>query len=59
MEENKKKWIKLREQAADEQDGKKLAALILQINLMLEAKERGLTGKVPAVQPAVESDCLT
>jgi hypothetical protein len=58
MEENKKKWIKLCEQAADEQDPKKLAALILQINFMLEAKELRLTGKVPTTQPVVESDWL-
>jgi hypothetical protein len=33
------KWMELREQAADEQDPKKLAALILEINFMLEVKE--------------------
>ena len=31
MKENKKKWMELCEQAADEQDPKKLAALILEI----------------------------
>jgi hypothetical protein len=46
MQENKKKWMELCEQAADEQDPKKLAALILEINFVLEAKERRLTGKV-------------
>ena len=47
MQENKKKkWMELCEQAADEQDPKKLAALILEINFMLEAKELRLTGKV-------------
>jgi hypothetical protein len=39
MQENKQKWMELCEQAADEQDPKKLAALILQINFVLEAKE--------------------
>jgi len=46
MQENKKKWMELCEQAADEQDPKKLAALILEINFALEAKELRLTGKV-------------
>jgi hypothetical protein len=57
MRENKEKWMKLCEQAADEQDPKKLAALILQINFILEAKELRLAGKVPTMQPAVEADC--
>jgi hypothetical protein len=39
MQENKQKWMELCEQAADEQDLKKLAALILQITFVLEAKE--------------------
>ena len=51
--------MELCEQAADEQDPKKLAALILEINFMLEAKELRLTGKVPITQPAVEGDWLT
>jgi hypothetical protein len=33
-------WIELCERAADEQDPRKLAALISEINCMLEAKER-------------------
>ena len=53
MQENKKKWMELCEQAANEQDPKKLASLILKINFMLEAKELRLIGKVTA-QPAVE-----
>jgi hypothetical protein len=44
MQENKN--LELCEQAADEEDPKKLASLILQINLILEAKELRLTGKV-------------
>ncbi len=55
--ENKKKWMELCERAADELDPKKLAALILEINFMLEAKELRLTGKV-VTQPPVE-DSLT
>jgi hypothetical protein len=39
MRDNREKWMELCEQAADEQDPKKLAALILQINYILEAKE--------------------
>jgi hypothetical protein len=54
QEEQKKKWMELCEQAADEQDPKKLAALILQINFILEAKELRLTGKVVTARPAVE-----
>jgi len=53
QEEEKKKWLELCEQAADEQDPKKLASLILQINFILEAKELRLTGRV--VTAAVES----
>ena len=56
MGENREKWTKLCEQAADEQDPKKLAALILQINFVLEAKELRLQGKVPTAQPTAEDD---
>jgi hypothetical protein len=49
MRENGKKWTELCEQAADEQDPKKLAALILEINFMLEVKERRL---LETVQPS-------
>ena len=49
--ENKKKWMELCDQAADEQDPKKLAALILEINFMLEEKEMRLTGKVVTHPP--------
>ena len=55
--ENKKTWMELCERAADEQDPKRLAALILEINFMLEAKEQRLLGKV-VTQPRVE-DSLT
>ena len=54
MKENKKMWMELCEQAADEQDPKKLAVLILQINFMLEAKELRLSGKIPPTPPTVE-----
>lgn len=55
MRENKKKWMGLCEQAAEEQDPKKLAVLILQINFILEAKELRLKGEV-AMPPTVEDD---
>ena len=58
MQENKKKWMELCEQPADEQDPKRLAALILRINFILETKELRLTGKLPATQPPV-ADRLT
>jgi len=57
-ENNKKMWMELCEQAADEQDPKKLAALILQINYILEAKELRLIGKVPVARPPVEGDSV-
>jgi hypothetical protein len=56
MQENKQKWMKLCELAAEEQDPKKLAVLILQINFILEAKELRLTGKVTTLPPTVEAD---
>jgi hypothetical protein len=59
MQENKKKWMELCEQAADEQDPKKLAVLILQINFILEAKELRLTGKVRPVDPPSQAISLT
>jgi hypothetical protein len=58
MRDNREKWMELCGQADDEQDPKKLAALILQINYILEAKELRLTGKVPTAQPAVEADSV-
>jgi hypothetical protein len=42
MRENREKWMELCIRAADEQDPQKLAVLILEINCMLEAKERRL-----------------
>ena len=53
MRENREKWVELCEQAANEQDPKKLAVLILEINYMLEAKELRLRGKVATPQTAV------
>jgi hypothetical protein len=47
--------VELCEQAADEQNPKKLAALILEINFMLEAKELRLKGKLTTAQPPVEA----
>lgn len=54
MKENKKKWMEICERAADEQDTKKLAALILEFNFTFEAKELRLTGKLNTTQPAVQ-----
>jgi hypothetical protein len=55
MQENKTEWMTLCEQVADEQDLKKLAALILQINSILEAKVLRLKGEVPT-HPTAEDD---
>jgi len=49
MRENREKWMELCANAADEQDPQKLAVLILEINCMLEAKERRL---LHATQPS-------
>ena len=59
MRENREKWMELCEQAVVEQDSQKLAALILEINFMLEAKELRLKGKLPTAQPAVEANSDT
>jgi hypothetical protein len=56
MQENKKKWMELCERAADEQDSKKLAVLILQINYILEAKELRLKGAVTTTPTTAEDD---
>ena len=58
MRENREKWVELCEQAANEQDPKKLAASIVEINFRLEAKELRLKGKLPTAQPA-EADSDT
>ena len=52
MRENREKWMELCEQAATEQDPEKLMELILQINRLLEAKERRLKGSPSATEPA-------
>jgi hypothetical protein len=54
MQEDKKKWMELCERAADEQDPKKLAELILEINFRLEAKELRLSGKIPPTPTTIE-----
>lgn len=58
MRENveKEKWRALCEQAAVEQDSQKLAALILEINFMLEAKELRLRSKLNTAPSDVERD---
>ena len=52
------KWMALCEQAAKEQDPKKLAVLVLEVNFLLEAKELRLKGKLTTAQPA-EADSNT
>jgi hypothetical protein len=52
MQENREKWMKLCEQAADEQDSEKLLALIVEINVLLEAQELRLKGKASLRPPA-------
>jgi len=47
--EDKEKWMVLCEQAANEQNPQKLQALILQICVLLEAKERGLKDENPSI----------
>jgi hypothetical protein len=47
MHENREKWIELCTRAADEQDPRNLATLILEINCMLEAKELRLLKAAP------------
>jgi hypothetical protein len=39
---DRKEWLELCEQAADEQDPRELARLILEINYFLEVKEHNL-----------------
>jgi uncharacterized FlaG/YvyC family protein len=45
--ENAELWQKLCEQASKEQDPKKLAELVEEINRLLEAKQRRLSGNPP------------
>ena len=42
MQENKERWMELCEQAAVEQDSKKLAALIQEIDRLLREKQHRL-----------------
>jgi hypothetical protein len=44
------------ELATDEQNPKKLLALITQINALLAAKQERLKGKVPDLRPPAEAD---
>lgn len=48
----KEEWLELCEQAANEQDPKKLMALIAELDRLLAAKERRLNGQ----QPDFETD---
>jgi hypothetical protein len=51
MREDKNYWMKLCEEAADTQDAEELAKLILQINYILEVKERRLKGEYVSQRP--------
>jgi hypothetical protein len=55
MQEDREKWIELCKRAADEQDPRKLATLISEINCMLEAKERRLLA-VAKLWPSVQDN---
>jgi hypothetical protein len=46
----KEEWLELCEQAANEQDPKKLMALIAEIDRLLAAKQQRLKGLAPASQ---------
>jgi hypothetical protein len=56
MRENREKWMELCEQAVVEQDPKKLAVLILQINFMLEAKELRLKDATVSLPPSTKQN---
>jgi len=43
MQENSERWMELAEQATVEQDPDKLMALVLEINKLLEEKQKRLT----------------
>ena len=44
MQENRERWMELAEQAAREQDPKKLIELVRQIDELLEKKQQRLNG---------------
>jgi hypothetical protein len=52
MQEQRERWMQLCEQAANEQDPDRLMELIVEINRLLEAKERRLKGDPSAPKPA-------
>jgi hypothetical protein len=56
MQENREKWIELCEQAANEQDPKKLMDLVSQIEALLEAKEQRLKCDLRSIRHPAESD---
>jgi len=43
MQQNSERWMELAAQAAKEQDAEKLMALVLEINELLEQKQKRLT----------------
>ena len=56
--EKKERWLMLCEQAAVEQDPKKLSALVTEINALLEEKERRL-GMLPSEKPLSQRSSLS
>jgi hypothetical protein len=58
MRQDKEKLMELCAHAADEQDPQKLAVLILEINFILEAKERGLLKAVQSSSPGQNNSTL-
>jgi hypothetical protein len=46
MKENRERWMKLCEQAANEQDPGKLMELVAEINRLLEEKEQRLKSNI-------------
>lgn len=51
MRENEERWKQLCAQAAEEQDPKKLAELVMEINRLLEAKRRRISGTPEGQNP--------
>ena len=49
--EKRERWMQLCQQAAEEQDSKKLMVLVREISRLLEEKEQRLTGEAQNPQP--------
>jgi hypothetical protein len=53
--ENREQWMRLCEQAAEEQDPEKLMALVNEINRLLDEKHNRLTTNNAEAQPTLDS----